>query len=94
MAQYSYQSDATATGAGKFLQLVKCHTISLVCNDPPWDHKIVAVVDKWSLFRGQLSTELRNIISKVDADQSLRNAATWLTLSSFVFPSTNISFKL
>jgi hypothetical protein len=26
----------------------------LVYNDHPWDPKIVAVVDRWSLFNGQL----------------------------------------
>ncbi len=29
-------------------------TVKPSCNDHPWDSKIVAVVDRWSLFRGQL----------------------------------------
>ena len=29
-------------------------TIKPVFNDHPWDPKIVAVVDSWSLFRGHL----------------------------------------
>jgi hypothetical protein len=29
-------------------------TVKLVYNDHPWDPKIVAVVDRWSLFRGHL----------------------------------------
>ncbi len=29
-------------------------TIRLVYNDHPWDPKIVAVFDRWSLFRGHL----------------------------------------
>ncbi len=28
------------------------HTVKLVYNDHPRDHKFVAVVDRWSLFRG------------------------------------------
>ncbi len=32
-----------------FIQLT---TVKLVCNDHPRDPKFVAVVDKWSLFRG------------------------------------------
>jgi len=28
------------------------HTVKLVYNDHPWDPKFVAVVDRWSLFRG------------------------------------------
>ncbi len=30
------------------------NTVKLVYNDHPWDPKIVAVVDRWSLFRGHL----------------------------------------
>ena len=29
-------------------------TVKLVYNDHPWDPKIMAVVDKWSLFKGHL----------------------------------------
>ena len=29
-------------------------TVKPVYNDHPWDPKIVAVVDRWSLFRGPL----------------------------------------
>jgi len=30
------------------------YTVKPVYNDHPWDPKIVAVVDSWSLFRGHL----------------------------------------
>ena len=30
------------------------NTAKTVCNDHPRDHKIVAVVDRWSLFRSHL----------------------------------------
>jgi len=29
-------------------------TIKPGSNDNPWDHKVLAVVDRWSLFRGHL----------------------------------------
>jgi hypothetical protein len=30
------------------------NTVKTVYNDHPWDPKIVAIVDRWSLFRGSL----------------------------------------
>ncbi len=39
-------------------------TFKPVYNDHPWDPKIVAVVDKWSLFRGYLSKKVLNETSK------------------------------
>ena len=39
------------------VELVKTEfdcTVKLVYNDQPWDPKIGAVVDRWSLFRGNL----------------------------------------
>ncbi len=36
--------------------LVMC-SVKLVYNDHPWDHKIVAVVDRWSLFRGHFGSK-------------------------------------
>jgi len=33
------------------------HTVKPVYNDRPWDHKIVAVVDRWSLFRGHFCSK-------------------------------------
>jgi hypothetical protein len=30
-------------------------TVKLVYNDHPWDPKFVAVVDRWSLFRGSFT---------------------------------------
>ncbi len=30
------------------------NTVKLVYNDHRWDPKIVAVIDRWSLFRGHL----------------------------------------
>ncbi len=35
-----------------FLYSNKSNTDKLVYNDHPWDPKIVAVGDRWSLFRG------------------------------------------
>ena len=35
----------------------KTYTVKPVYNDHPWDPKIVAVVDRWSLFRGHLSNK-------------------------------------
>ncbi len=36
------------------INLKNCNTVKPVYNNHPWDPKIVAVVDRWSLFRGQL----------------------------------------
>ena len=33
---------------------MKLSTVKPVYNDHPWDPKIVAVVDRWSLFKGRL----------------------------------------
>jgi hypothetical protein len=43
-----------------------------MCNDYPWDPKIVEVVDWWSLFRGHLS----NIISYDILDRFIRKSTT------------------
>ncbi len=34
--------------------ITSSYTVKLVYNDHPWDSKIVAVVDRWSLLRGHL----------------------------------------
>jgi hypothetical protein len=37
-----------------FLQLRRWCTVKPVYNGQPWDPKIMAVVDRWSLFRGRV----------------------------------------
>ncbi len=39
---------------GEYERQCDFFTVKPVYNDHPWDQKIVAVVDKWSLFRGYL----------------------------------------
>ncbi len=39
--------------------------LGAVYNDHPWDPKIVAVVDKWSLFRGHLHNKFGTGTSKL-----------------------------
>jgi len=36
---------------------ITVYTVKFVYNDQPWDHKIVAVVDSLSLFRGRLCSK-------------------------------------
>jgi len=42
-------------------------TVKPVYNDHPWDPKIVAVVDRWSLFRGHLCYKKTNWDLKIAA---------------------------
>ncbi len=42
-------------------------TIKLVCNDHPRDPKIVAVIDRWSLFGGRLCLKRSNWNLKIVA---------------------------
>ena len=39
-------------------------TVEPECHDHPWDPKILAIVHRWSLFRGHLCYKLQNGISK------------------------------
>ncbi len=47
--------------------LKKLYTVKPVYNDHPWDPKILAVVDRWSLFRGHLCYKRSNMDLKTVA---------------------------
>ncbi len=42
----------------KIIKYQNICTVKLVCNDQPWDLKIVAVVERWSLFKGHLCSKI------------------------------------
>ncbi len=45
----------------------KSYTVKPVYNGQPWDPKIEAVVDRWSLFRGSLYYTICNWDHKIEA---------------------------
>jgi len=64
----------------------------LVYNDHPWDPKIVAVVDRWSLFIGNLCSKSPKWDHKmVVAIRRWSLAQVWLYFI-FVFLLTNFTF--
>jgi hypothetical protein len=44
---------------------LKSKAVNLVYKDHSWDLKIVAVDDRWSLFRGHLCNDSSNVDSKI-----------------------------
>jgi len=39
---------------------IYAHIVKPVYNDHPWDSKIVAVIDRWTLFKGDFSNKYSN----------------------------------
>ena len=61
----------------------KCSTVKPAYNDHTWEPKLVAVVDRWSLFRGHLRNINKNKTPKcwlVVANQRWSSTQVWLYL--------------
>jgi hypothetical protein len=66
-------------------------TVEPVNNDHPWDPKIVAVVDRWSLFRGSFI----NTISTSDLKMVVVNSGlTELYIRNYLDGCTNTKVKM
>ncbi len=68
------------------------YTVKPVYNDHPWDSKIVAVADRWSLFKDHFSNKYSNLDFKmvVVVDRwSLFRGGRWLRIDCIPIQTTN-----